>query len=346
MFAKNKTRLPWPAIVFLVAIHILVLCAGFFAPYDFSEQNRSLALAPPARLHFVDSENQFHWRPFVYHWVPRAGRYGEYDEDRSRMFPVRFLVQGDEGRLLGFVSTRIHLFGVDSPAKLFLFGTDEYGRDQFSRFVYGGQISLFAGILAATLALGLGVALGTWAGFAGRWADAGIMRVAELFLSLPWLYLLFAVRAFLPLKTSSAQAFLIVIALIGFIGWAGPARMIRGIVLSAKERHFVHAARAFGASNAYLLRRHIVPQTYGVVLTQASLLVPQFLLAEVTLSFLGLGVGEPVPSWGAMLGSMQHYHVLITHWWIFVPGLILIPLFLCYHSLASALEARLKIISL
>lgn len=346
MFEKNKTRLPWLAITFLVAIHLVALYAGFFAPYDYSEQNRSLALAPPARLHFVDSQNHFHLRPFVYQWVPRPDRFGEHEEDRGRMYPLRFLVRGDEGRFFGFLSTRVHLFGVESPGKFFLFGTDEYGRDQFSRFVYGGQISLFAGLLAAALALGLGIILGTLAGFCGRWADAGIMRVAELFLSLPWLYLLFAVRAFLPLKLSSAQAFLIVIALIGFIGWAGPARMIRGIVLSVKERHFVHAARAFGASDAYLVRKHIVPQTYGVVLTQAALLVPQFLLAEVTLSFLGLGVGEPVPSWGGMLGSMQHYHVLITHWWVFFPGLIFIPLFLCYHSLASALEARLKTISL
>ena len=123
------------------------------------------------------------------------------------------------------------------------------------------------------------------------------MRLVELFLAMPWLYLLFAVRAFLPLHVRPQVAFLLVVLLTGVLGWARPARLIRGVARTAREREFVVAARSAGAGTSSIIARHILPQTASVVLTQAALLVPQYMLAEVTLSFLGLGVGEPVPSW-------------------------------------------------
>jgi peptide/nickel transport system permease protein len=131
----------------------------------------------------------------------------------------------------------------------------------------------------------------------------------------------------------------LVIAVIGAVGWARPARLVRGIVLSAKERDFVRAARGFGASNAYLLWRHILPQTSSVLLTQAAILVPQFVLAEMTLSFLGLGVPDPMPSWGNLLSSLQQYSVLVSYWWMYLPAVAMIPFFLGYLRLASLLQS-------
>jgi peptide/nickel transport system permease protein len=225
-------------------------------------------------------------------------------------------------------------------------GTDGYGRDQFSRFLYGGQISLLAGLLAAALSVTLGIVVGGLAGFYGGWIDEILMRGGELFLALPWLYLLFAVRAVLPLHIAGWQVFLLLVSVMGLIGWTRPARLIRGVVLSAKERNFVLAARAFGASDGYLLWRHVLPQTSGVVLTQMTLLIPQFVLAEVTLSFLGLGVSEPMPSWGTLLSSLQQYYVLSSYWWMFLPALLLIPMFLLYNATADALQERLRSVQL
>ena len=223
---------------------------------------------------------------------------------------------------------------------MFLLGSDGFGRDQLSRLLHGAQVSLAAGLLAAAVSLGLGWVLGGLAGFYGGWVDAVVMRGAELFLALPWLYLLLAVRAVLPLHVSAAQAFLMIVLVIGLVDWARPARLVRGIVLSARERSYVLAARGFGASDLYLLRRHVAPQTLGVVLTQAALLVPQYILAEVTLSFLGLGVSEPAASWGNMLGALQQYHVLVSYWWMWAPGLVLVPVFLAYFALSEALRPR------
>jgi peptide/nickel transport system permease protein len=209
----------------------------------------------------------------------------------------------------------------------------------FSRLLYGGRVSLFTGLLAAFLSLGLGLALGMAAGFYGGWLDRLLMRAGELVMTLPWLYLLLAVRAFLPLHITSVQAFFLIVAIIGGVGWVRPARLIRGVVLSARERGFVLAARGFGASDAYLIRRHILPLTAGVVLTQATVLIPQYILAEVALSFLGLGVAEPVPSWGNMLAEAQQYHSLVAHPWMLAPGFAIIPVLLAYLLLADTLIA-------
>jgi peptide/nickel transport system permease protein len=223
---------------------------------------------------------------------------------------------------------------------LFILGTDGYGRDVFSRVLYGGQVSLLTGLLAAALSLGIGWLLGMTAGFFGGWVDQVIMRASEFFMALPWLYLLLAIRAFLPLKITSFAAFLLLIGIIGGVGWVRPARLVRGIVLSARERGFVLAARGFGAGPVYLIRRHILPLTSGVILTQATVLIPHYILAEVTLSFLGLGVGEPAPSWGNMLAEARQYHALVSHPWLLAPGLAAIPVLIVYLFLADSLIDR------
>jgi peptide/nickel transport system permease protein len=322
----------------LAALHLAALSAGFLAPYPALEQNRMLPYAPPTRPHFVDAEGRFHLRPFVYPLADRTGAGETYEEDRRRPYPLRFLVPDTDAAGAGTVGIR--LFGVDEPARIFMLGTDGLGRDQLSRLLHGARLSLFAGLLATVLSLGLGWMLGTLAGFYGRGLDALLMRSAELFLALPWLYLLFAVRAALPLHVPPAQAFLLLVLVIGLVDWARPARLVRGVVLSARERGYVLAARGFGASDFYLIRRHIAPQTFGLLLTQAALLVPQYILAEVTLSFLGLGVSEPEPSWGNMLSALRRYHVLTSYWWMWAPGLALVPVFLAYYALAEALHRR------
>jgi peptide/nickel transport system permease protein len=324
----KKTLRLWLAI--LVAIHLLFLFCGYIAPYDEAQQDRMAAFAPPTRLH-IEWANP---RVYVCAWNAHETDAG-YDEDCSQKYQVILFVS----------DTRSHLFGIAPPGRITLFGTDGLGRDQFSRFLFGARLSLFAGILATVLALLLGTIIGMVAGFYGSFVDASLMRFAELFLALPWIYLLLAVRAFLPLHLSSTQTFFLLVTIIGSIGWARPARLVRGVVLSGKERNFVLAARNMGASNGYILRRHILPQVYGVVLAQAALLVPQYVLAEITLSFLGLGVGEPAASLGNLLGELQQYHVIASYWWMFLPGLALIPIFYSYFVMANALQRRLKFIA-
>jgi peptide/nickel transport system permease protein len=321
----------------LVVLHGIIAGAGFFAPYDPAEQDRERPYLPPMRIHLVDTQGHFHFRPFVYAEQMRGGSFDQFEERTEQAIPFRFFVTGARYHLLGLLPSRTHLFGAEA-SRVYLLGSDAYGRDQLSRILYGGQISLLVGLLGAGLTLFFGVLIGGTAGFYGGWRDGLLMRVAELFMALPWLYLLFALRAFLPLSISPMQAFFLIIFVIGAVGWARPARLVRGVVLSAKERDFVHAARGFGATDSYLLWRHILPETSSVILTQAAILVPQFVLAEMTLSFLGLGVPEPVPSWGSLLASLQQYSVLVSYWWMYLPALAIVPFFLGYLGLASALQ--------
>ena len=332
---RRRQLAKWLAV--LVALHGVIACAGFFAPYDPVAQDRQHPYAPPSKLHFLDKQGRVHMRPFLYPLRMREGLFNQYEEDTARTIPLKFFVDGSRYKLLGLVPCRLHLFGVDD-ARVYLLGSDGYGRDQIARILHGGQVSLLAGWLGAGITLFLGFGIGAIAGYYGGWRDEILMRFAELFLALPWLYLLFGLRAFLPLSVSPLQSFLLIVVVSGTLGWARPARLVRSVVLSAKERDFVRAARGFGASDQYLLRRHIFPETSSLLMTQATILVPQYVLAEMTLSFLGLGVPEPVASWGNLLGNLQQYSVLTSYWWMYLPALVIVPFFLSYLGLASALQ--------
>src|SRR5580704_61766 len=334
---KSRNLTKW--LVVLLLLHGIVAAAGFFAPYDPVEQDRERPYLPPMHVHLIDAQGHIHARPFFYPLRPREGSFDQYEEDTSIAVPLRFFERGAPYRLIGFVPFRLHLFGA-TGTRVYLLGSDAFGRDQLSRILYGGQVSLLAGLLGAAVTLSLGALIGMAAGYYGGWRDELLMRLAELFLALPWLYLLFALRAFLPLTVSPLGAFLLVVVVIGMVGWARPARLVRGVVLSVKERDFVRAARGFGASDIYLLRRHILPETASVLLTQAAILVPQFVLAEMTLSFLGLGIPEPMSSWGNLLATLQQYNVLVSYWWMYLAALAIVPFFLGYLSLASALQER------
>lgn len=342
----NRNRQLGVALIVLAGFHLFTLFAGFLAPYGFATQDREMPYAPPTHVHFVDARGQWHVRPFVYAWRYTNGAASNYQEDISRAYPICWFVRGTPYKIAGLFQARLHLFAGETPSKIFLFGTDAYGRDQFSRFLYGGQLSLLAGLVAAALSLGIGIIMGSLAGFYGDWLDDVLMRTSDLFFALPWLYLLFAVRAALPLHVPEWQVFILLVGAIGLVGWARPARLIRGVVLSARERNFVRAARGFGGSDFYIFRRHVLPQAYGVVFTQLALLIPQYILAEVTLSFLGLGVGEPAPSWGSLLSALQHYDVLSSYWWMFLPAILLVPLFFAYQTAADALQERFESIAL
>jgi peptide/nickel transport system permease protein len=232
-------------------------------------------------------------------------------------------------------SAQDRMHSLDPPSRTHLLGTDEYGRDQFSRLLYGGRLPLASGLTATALTLSLACCLGTVAGYYGGGIDAVLMWFGELFLALPWVYLLLAVRAMLPLSVSPGGAFLMLITVVGIAGWARPARLIRGLVLSAKERPYVYVARSFGASDLYLITHHILPETYGTLLAQTTVLMPQYILADITLSFLGLGTGEPTATWGGMLASLRHIRILESHWGILSPIVVLAPLFFSFHVLAD-----------
>jgi peptide/nickel transport system permease protein len=234
-------RVRTTVLVVALAVHGIVLVAPWLVPYDPATQQRLLAFAPPSRFHLVDAKRQWHLRPFVCAIAPSPDAPFHYLEDCSEIYPLRFFLRRTTSA--GFMTRRtVHVFGVEEPGDLFLFGTDEFGRDVFSRVLVGARISLTMAISAVCLSLALGVLFGSLAGYAGGVVDAIVSGATELALALPWLYLLLAVRAALPLSLPPTEAFVIIMLMLGAIGWARPARLVRAVVATAKANDYVAAA--------------------------------------------------------------------------------------------------------
>lgn len=316
---------------FLVMLHLMALAAPLLSPHDPRRQYRDVPLAPPTVPQLVDAEGRIHLRPFVNPWVADEGAFGVYRRDRSVVAPLRLFARDEEGRLRLFGTE----FSAEAPGRLFLLGTDRFGRDVFSRLLHGARLSLFTGLAAALAASLLGLVLGGVAGYFGGWVDALVMRAVELGLALPWLYLLLAVRAVLPLRIDPQKAFVLLLLLVGVLAWPRPARLVRGVVLAEREQPYVRASRGFGAGPVHVLRRHLLPAAGSVASVQLLLLVPQCVVAEVTLSFFGLGVVEPAPSLGNLLTPLLDLGTAAGRPWLLAPAVVLALVVLSYHRFAQ-----------
>ncbi len=273
--------------------------AGFLAPYDHSAQSRSEPSAPATRIHFSGLQPIIHPRR-VEDPLRRT-----YTEDTSLAFPVGFFVRGDSYKLPGIGDTNLHLFGVRSTSgiapRINLLGTDELGRDRFSRLLYAVRFSLLVAVMGVLVACVVGISIGGVSGYAGRLVDTFLMGATDAMIALPALILILAVRAAFPLELPMNRAALLLLLIFSLTGWAEMARLTRGLVRSLRQREFVVAAVASGASQTRVLFRHILPNILPPLRTRAFLLLPTFLLAEVALSYLGVGLQEPEPSLGNML---------------------------------------------
>ncbi|MBN2218796.1 MAG: ABC transporter permease [Kosmotogaceae bacterium] len=256
-------------------------------------------------------------------------------------YPVRFFVKSWEYKLFWLFPTSIHLFGVDQPSKLLLFGADRYGRDVFSRILAGSRISMSIGLLAIMITFSLGLSIGGAAGYFGGITDEILMRVTEVLMSIPSFYLLISLRAILPTSIPSHMTYLLIVVILSFIGWPGMARVIRGMVLGLKETEFVQAAVAMGYPSSRVILRHIIPNTATYIIVAATLSIPGYILGEAGLSFLGLGITEPSASWGLMLSQAQSIKAMTEAPWLLIPGIFIFIVVMGFNLLGDALRDAL-----
>ncbi|MGB3759301.1 MAG: ABC transporter permease [Rivularia sp. (in: cyanobacteria)] len=347
--------------VLLIIFYITVIFADFVAPYDpyYSQPNGSLL--PPTRVHLNNQEGKF-IGPHVYPTTQGDTNLDTGDRkiivDYSKPSPLRLFVQGSEYKLFKFslplppkweevtifpgIPLNLHLFGTTNETRFNLLGTDDQARDEFSRLLYGGRISLFIGIFGVAISFPLGLFFGGISGYFGGWADSIIMRVVEVMMIFPSIFLLVTLGAVLPDEISNTQRFLLIVLITSFIGWAGLARVIRGQVLSIKEREFVQAARAMGAKPLYIIIRHVLPQTATYIIISATLSIPSFIGAEAVLSLIGLGIQQPDPSWGNMLSLATNASILVLQpWLIWPPTVVIILTVLAFNLLGDGLRDAL-----
>jgi peptide/nickel transport system permease protein len=328
----RRRRLAMTGGVILIVLYTLALFAGFVAPYSFERQDRERFFHRPTRLHFEG------FRLVVprYKEVPGQFRYEPIPGDTK---PIRFFVRGDKYKLFALFPTTVHLFGTgDKDYPVYLLGTDQYGRDILSRLLYGSQISLSIGIVGILLSFSLGMIVGGISGYFGGTTDNVIMRISELIMSIPGLYLIMSLRATFPPKLSSVQVYLLIVVILSFIRWAASARVIRGMTLSLRERQYVLAARSLGQSTWSIITRHILPNTFSYVIVAATLSIPYYILGEVVLSFLNVGIQEPDASWGIMLNAAQNTEYLRNFPWLLAPGGAIFITVLAFNFLGDGLR--------
>jgi peptide/nickel transport system permease protein len=334
---RNRTAMA--GLYTLAAMYAAAILAGFIAPYKYDNARNDLPFYPPmlTRVHVFDEAGNLS-RPFVYHLVPVDPQLATYRDDASGKYPIRLFVRGESYRILWLVSSNIHLFGVDEPGHIFLFGSDNLGRDIFSRILYGAQVSLSIGIIGILISTIIGMIVGGVAGYFGGVTDFALMRTVEVLLALPSLYFILILRQLFGTGTSSTQIYFIIVIILAFIGWATEARVIRGMVMSLKEQEYVIAARAMGFSNSRIIIRHVLPNTLSFVIVTATLSVPFFILSEVALSFLGVGIQEPEASWGNMLIAAQSNRILNDFPWVLIPGVFIFLAVMAWNFLGDGLR--------
>jgi len=331
-----KRPLGLASLIVLAVFYLTALFADFLAPYSTGTQNLAKTFHPPTALTWKHGrlvakvyENP---DPLVPDWRPVEGR----------TVPLKWFARGYEYKVLGLIPFDRHLLQADSPRpgdRIYLLGSDSTGRDVFSRLIKGWQVSLTIGLVGISITLCLGFAVGGLSGYFGGGFDFTAMRLVEFLMAIPGLYLLLTLRSALAPHFASDQMFFLIVIILAAIGWAGTARIIRGMALSIRRRAFVEAAESMGQSTRNILIRHILPNLFSYLLVAATLSIPGYILGEAALSFLGLGIQEPSASWGLMLSQAQDMKVfMFNFWWMLSPGFAIFMTVMAFNLLGDTLR--------
>ncbi len=315
------------------------IAPGFFSAYDTLQRNNDYILAPPQRVRVLH-EGRPH-RPFVYGLEttrdPETFR-RIYVADKEAVYPIRFLVRGADYKLFGFVPTNIRLMGVAEPGVLFLLGTDELGRDMYSRTLHGARISLTIGLVGVAISFILGCLLGGISGYFGGAADMFIQRVIEFFSSIPTLPLWMALAAAVPTTWPPIRIYFMITVILSIVGWTGLARVVRGKMLQLREEDYVLSAKISNTGEMRIIGKHLLPGFMTYLIVHLTLAVPSMILGETALSFIGIGLRPPAVSWGVLLQQAQNIRSVALSPWLLTPALFVVATVLCFNFLGDGLR--------
>jgi peptide/nickel transport system permease protein len=337
----RKHRLAMCSGLVLLLFYAVVVGADFMATSNPRESNAQLGLMKPQPVRWFDG---WKFSPHVYAIKgkrdPRTFK-RVYQVDPSQKLPVRFFVRGFEYEFLGLFSTDLHLLGVEGARAedtLFILGTDLQGRDLWSRLMYATRISMTIGLVSVALSLFLGLLLGGVSGFYGGWLDTLIQRIIEILRSIPTIPLWMGLAAAVPKDWSVTKMYFAITIIISLIGWTELARVVRGRFLSLREEDFVTAAELAGASRLRIIFRHMVPSFMSHIIAATTLALPAIIIAETSLSFLGLGMRPPAISWGVLLQAAQQVQAVALTPWLLLPAIPVVVAVLAFNFLGDGLR--------
>jgi len=335
----KKHKIAKYSIILLTIFYIIAFFADFIAPYELNDRDKNNFFSPPHKIRIYDKEKGL-LSPYIYGLEKELDTTTftyKFSENKETKFHINFFVDSEPYTILN-ITLNTRLFGLENGNKIFLFGTDKYGMDIFSQTIYGSRVSLSVGLVGVIISFIIGTILGGISGFYGGKIDEIIQRIIDFIISIPQLPLWMALSAAIPNDWSGIQTFFAITVILSFVGWTGLARVVRGKIISLRDEDYVLAAKICGASDRIIILKHLIPGFLSYLIVHITLAIPQMILGETALSFLGLGILPPDVSWGSLLKEAQNLTLIAEYPWYLIPCIFVIITVLLYNFIGDGLR--------